>query len=86
MFKIYIYIDNNINKEDVLVYRIIYVVNIFKYYVYKSKRNEGIEKIVIKNWKLKINIFGNKFYKIRKRNNESLKKGNKKKNIKKLWI
>lgn len=60
------------------MYRIIYVVNIFKYYVYKSKRNEGIEKIVIKNWKLKINIFGNKFYKIRKRNNESLKKGNKK--------
>lgn len=77
-FKIYIHTDNNINKEDALVYRTTHVVNIPKYYVYKSKRNEGTEKIVTKNWKLKTNISGNKFYKTRKRNNESLKKGNKK--------
>lgn len=48
-FKIYIHTDNNINKEDALVYRTTHVVNIPKYYVYKSKRNEGTEKIVTKN-------------------------------------
>lgn len=52
-FKIYIHTDNNINKEDALVYRTTHVVNIPKNYVYKSKRNEGTEKIVTKNWKLK---------------------------------